>query len=250
MAKESLETNPFMTVPTALVSVSSGLLWVPESAVKEDSLPARGTTLRDFMPNVHKGRAIVDGFGGYKLTMAGELQDGWRAFWFAKERTAEQIATAYLTETEIRLGMLWPAVLSGGTSANVLTKKDGGGTYVSGTAYKFTYAKPVYDGPTKVVTEFFASHTDFSIATPSTMQPMGCTLDYGIGSISIPPCLHGSVTLEYVIPSDHPTYAAATFSDTFAATTPATRPNTLVLRDGYRFENGIYIRQKETAYAP
>lgn len=239
-----------MTVPTALVNVSSGLLWVPEALVKENSIPARGTTLREFMPLVNKGRAIVDGFGGYKLTMAGELQDGWRAFWFAKERSAEEIATAYLTETNIRLGILWPAVLTSGTSANVLTKKDGGGTYVSGTAYKFVYGKPAYDGPTKVVTEFFASHTDFSIGTPSGMQPTGCTLDYGIGSISIPPCLHGSVTLQYVIPSDHPTYGAATYSDTFAATTPATRPGTVVLSDGYGFENGIYIRRKETAYEP
>ncbi len=251
MARQPQELTEFSTLPTPVGEESGALLWVPERKVREGNIPARGTTLKDFMAGkVSKGDAVGRGFGDYVFTRQGDLADGWRGFYFAKARTAEQIAMAYQTEEEIRLGIFWPAVLASGTSSNIRSYNDAGGAYVSGTAYKFTYAKPAYDGPTRVVTEFFASHAPFSIGTPAGMQPTPCTLDYAIGSISIPACLHGEVTLEYTIPSDHPNYEGKTFSSTTPATVPATRPSTLVMSDGYRFENGVYIRRKETAYAP
>lgn len=253
MAREPQELTEFTSLPTPVGSESAGLLWVPERVIREGGIPPLGTTLKNFMPGkVSKGDAVGRGFGDYVFTRQGGLEGGWRSFYFARVRSSGEIATAFRTETQIRLGMSWPAVLTSVATGNLLAYNDAGGTYIASTVWKPVYAVPEYDGPTKVVVEWFASHAPFSLGAASGMQPTGLVLDYGIGSVSIPPCLHGTVTLRYEIPSNHPNYPAQGIEDTFPATTPVTRPSTLVLSDGFRFEeeNGLYIRRRETAYAP
>lgn len=251
MARDAQEPCLFTTVPTALASESAGLLYVPEKAVKEGSIPPEGTKLKDFMPKANKADAQPRGFGDYVFTQQGDLQDGYRSFWFSKVRSPEEIAVAFRTEDEQRLGVYWPAVLGTVVAGNLLAYlPDGVSTYVASTVWDFVFSKPAYDGPTKVRVEFFASHAPFTIPAAAGMQPMGGVLDYGIGSVTVPECLHGAFTLSYVIPANHPNYPEQSVSKDFAATTPTTRPESFVLRDGYRFENGLYIRRRETAYEP
>lgn len=248
--RDDIESSPFETVPTQVPGLDSGLLWVRESLIREDSVLARGTTLLDFLPEANKGNALDRGFGSYVLTLAQQAQNGWRPFWFAKVRTAEEIAVAFDTEEQVRQGIYWPAVLSTVDSANLLAYTADSDTYVAGTAYKFNYALQAYDGPTKVLIEYFASHTKPTIAAASGMQPRGGALDYAIGSITVPECLHGALTLSYQIPDNHPSYEGKTFSVTIPATVPTMRPSSFVISDGYKFMDGLYIQRRETAYAP
>jgi hypothetical protein len=248
--RDQAETSFFTTVPTALVGEDACVLYVKESDITASTVRTRGMTLSAFMPIVDKEDAVMRGFGEYVLTKQGDLQDGYRAFWFAKQRSPEEITTAYDTEEELRLGISWPAVLTTVNTGNLLAYTADGDTYVASTVWKFVYGKPAYDGPTKVLVEYFASHTKFTLGAAEGMQPMGGTLDYGIGSVSFPPCLHGNFRLTYEIPENHPNYPGQGIYQDFAATTPPMRPTSFVLRDGYRFENGLYIRRRETAFAP
>ncbi len=248
--RDDIESSPFETVPTQVPGLDSGLLWVPEKLIQADSVLARGTTLLEFLPTADKGDALSRGFGSYVLTLAQQAQNGWRPFWFAKVRTPEEIAIPYDTEEEVRLGIYWPPVLQTVNPDNVLAYTADGDTYVAGTAYDFVYSQKAYDGPTKVLVEFFASHTKPTIPAANGMQPMGGVLDYAIGNITIPDCLHGELSLSYQIPDNHPTYVGKTFSKTIGATAPTTRPSSFVMRNGYKFMDGLFIQRRETAYAP
>jgi len=250
MARENPETSLFTTVPTVLVGERACVLYVPEAKLQAGTATALGTTLQNFMPGVLKGRALTDGYGPYVLSQMGELADGLQAFWFARPRSSDEIATAFRTVEELKQGLYWPPVLTSVAIANLAEYDSTGTSYISNAVWDFVWAKMGWKGPTKVVTEWFASHAPFTtIADPQGMAEMGGTFDYGVRSMSLPPCLHPLLELSFTIPESS-RYPVQTFTKEFLATNVTDWPSTLVIEDAQTFENGLYIRQRQTAYKP
>jgi len=252
MARESLETSPFATVPSVLGLGFVGVLWVPEKVIIAEAAPLDGTTLKNFLPkvpSVNKGRALTDGYGDFVLTLAGEQVDGWQAFYFAKQRTPEEIAVPYKTERADRPGVPWAGVMLAPVVADLVKYDGDGGTYVDKTVWDFQWGDRYYDGPCKIVEEYFASHASHNIPDPIKMQPQGGSFDYGVGGMTVPECLHGELPLEYDI-GEGPVYPAQTFNKTFPATTPTTRPDEMILEDGEKLTGGLWIRKRVRAFKP
>lgn len=247
--RDNLESSPFETMPTQVPGLDSGLLWVPEKLIQEDTPQAPGTKLKDFLPQANKGDALDRGYGDYVLSLAQPAQQGWRPFWFAKERSPEEIAVAFRTKPGLTMGMYWPPVISTPVAAYLMAYDENGDSYVDQIVWDFAYADKAYRGPTKIVEEYFASHAPITFSLPDRMQEQGDFFDYGLGSVTIPPSLHGSFTLEVVIPesSRRPTQ---TFTKIISATTPATRPDEVVIDIDDNFDAGIFIAKKVTAYKP
>lgn len=245
------EQTLFTTIPTQVVGVRACVLYVPEAKLRDETNTAEGTTLAAFMAGtINKGDALVRGFGAYVLTQAGELTNGLQAFYFAKQRTTEEIGTAFRSMKGVRQGIPWPAVFGSMDTGNLLAYDDDGTTsYVQGTVWKPVWAKKYYDGPVSTLEEWFASHAPFDIPLTSGMQPRSEVFDYGVGSYTLPECLHGELTLSYVI-EECTRRPAQTASMTFDATTPTSRPSEIVLQDGQTFEDGLYIRKRLKAYEP
>lgn len=250
MAREGSETTRFTTVATPIAGVRSCVVYVPEEWLDDDTDTSEGILLKNFMPRkVDLGRAMRRKYGDHALTRAGELVDGLQAFWFAKVRTPEQIAVAFRSMNGVRLGIPWPAVFGSMSTGNLLAYDSDGNSYVQGTVWKPNWTKKYYDGPVSVLEEWFASHEPFDIPTASGMQPRSEVFDYGVGSFTLPECLHGSLTLSYVI-EESPARPAQTASMTFDATNMTAWPNFIVLQDGQTFEDGLYIRRRLKAFKP
>lgn len=250
MAREGSELTRFATVATPIAGVRSCVVWVPEEWLDDDTDTSEGILLKNFMPRkVDLGRALRRKYGNHALTQAGEQADGLQAFWFAKVRTPEQIAVPYRTLRKDRMGIPWPPVLFDVAAANIVRYDDDGSPFVAGTVWDFDYSKKFYDGLTKVEEEWYMSHTSFNVPAPQVMQPMGGTLPYDGGSVTVPECLHGAFTLTYTV-EESPRAPAATYEKIFAATTPTTRPATMVLEQEEVFQNGVYILRIVKAYEP
>lgn len=251
MARESLEQCPFTTVPTDVPGVDGAVLYVPERSIREDTVKTLGTTLADFMvpEGVFKGDALDRGYGSYVLSKAGDLADGWRAFWFAKVRTEEEIGTAYRTVPGIDQGQYWPPVLNTAVVAYLMAYDGNGESYVDRIVWDFAWTKKAYSGPVDVVEEFFASHVPFEGLTAEGMQDMGGTFDYGLGSMTLPQCLHGALDFTVEI-GESSRYPLQTFTKHFDATVPTTWPDELITYDRQVFDAGLYLRKRIKALKP
>lgn len=247
--REPQELTTFTTVPTPVGEESAGLLWVPERMVEAGNVPALGTALKDFMVRADKADALSRGFGEYVFTQQGGMADGWRSFYFAKLRSAEEIAAPYRTLTGVRSGIPWPAVFGSMATGNLLAYDESGTSYIEGTVWKPTWARKYYDGPVDTVEEWWASHTPFTIPVAAGMQPRSEVFDYGVGSFTLPECLHGALTLTYVI-AESTRRPAQSASMTFDATNLTDWPDYIVLQDGQTFEDGLYIRRRLKALKP
>lgn len=248
---ETPETGLFTTVTTDVPGVDACVLQVPEKLFKEDTNTSEGIALKDFMvaEGASKEDALDRGYGDYVLTGPGPEASGMRAYYFAKPRTTEESGTAYRSMQGVRLGIPWPAVFGSMSTGNLLAYDSDGTSYVQGTVWKPNWSKKFYDGPVTVLEEWFASHVPFTIPAASGMQPRSEVFDYGVGSYTLPECLHGSLTLSYEI-GESTQRPAQTASMTFDATTPTTWPAYIVLQDGQTFEKGLYIRRRLKAFAP
>lgn len=247
--RDPREETPFQTMPTVKPGEIAGLLWVREDKVRGDFTLAAGTTLSNAFAGLPKGDALVRGFGSYVFTDNGPKEQGWHGFWFARPFSSGEKTTAFRTVTEVRGGIYWPAVLSGLNVRNFKAYDGDGTEYTADVIWDFQL-RDAYDGPTRVVIEYFASHEPHTISMPTSMQPEGGTFYYGVAQVSIPKCLHPSITLEYSTGNASTRFPWQTFSKTFPATNLTAWPATLVIDDGETFDSGLYIRRKVTAYRP
>ena len=249
MARDPREDCPFETLATLKPGEVAGLLWVPEAAIRGNFSLAPGTTLANALPGVSKGDALVRGFGSYVFTDNGPVQDGWHGFWFARPFEAWEITTPFRSVTELRGGIFWPAVMGGFSVYNFQAFDGDGVKYIADVIWDFNI-RDSYDGPTKVLIEYFASHTPHSITTPTSMQPEGGTFYYGVAQVTLPKCLHQALELTYSTGQNNSRYPWQTFSKTFPATNLTEWPATITVDDGETFDNGLYIRRKVTGYRP
>jgi len=249
MPRDPRETTPFETVATVKPGEVAALLWVPENQIRGDFSLTVGTTLQAALPLVSKGDGLGRGFENYVFTDNGPVDAGWHGFYFARPFSSGEKTTAFRTVTEIRGGIYWPPVMAGLNVRNFKAYDADGVEYTADVIWDFNL-RDAYDGPTKVVIEYFASHEPHTIATPTTMQPEGGTFFYGVGQVSIPRCLHPSLELIYSTGSASTRYPLQTFVKAFPNTNLTSWPATLVIDDGEKFDNGLYIRRKVTAYRP
>lgn len=247
--RDSREQTPFETVPTLKPGELAGMLWVNEDALRATTPLTLGTTLANFLPGVPKGDALRRGFGSYVFTNDGPKEGGWHGFYFARAFSSEEKTTAFRTMTEVRGGSYWPPVLSGASVRNFQAYDGNGSQYTADVIWDFNL-RDSYDGPTRVVIDFFASHEPHTISMPTSMQPEGGTFYYGVAQVSIPKCLHPLLGLGYSTGSNSTRFPLQTFSKIFPATNMTDWPASIVIDDGEVFDNGIYLRRRVTAYRP
>lgn len=225
------------------------LLWVREEFLRGNTTLTPGTALSAFLPSAPKGDAISRGFGAYVFTEAGPADSGWHGFWFSRVFSSGEKTTAFRTMTEVRKGIYWPPVCAGLNVQNFQAYDGDGTEYTADVIWDFNI-RDAYDGPTRVVIEYFASHEPHTISAPTSMQPEGGTFFYGVGQVTLPKCLHPALTLEYSTGNASTRFPYQVFSKTFPATNLTEWPSTIIDDDGEVFDNGLYIRRKVTAYRP
>lgn len=236
-------------MPTLKPGEVAGLLWVHEDRIRGNTTLATGTTLTAAFPGAPKGDAIRRGFGSYVFTENAGKEGGWHGFWFSRPFSSGEKTTAFRTMTEVRGGIYWPPVLSGATVYNFQAYDGDGTQYTADVIWDFNL-RDSYDGPTRVVIEYFASHEPHTISMPTSMQPEGGTFYYGVAQVSIPKCLHPLLQLTYSTGNDSTRFPQQSFTKNFPATNVTEWPATIVIDDGEVFDNGLYIRRKVTAYRP
>jgi hypothetical protein len=247
--RDQREQSPFETVPTAMPGVLAGVLWVHEKYLLAAAAMTVGTTLGNFLPAAPHGDARAQGYNDYVFTDFGPVQEGWHSFYFAKVFSDVEKTTAFRTVPEVRGGIYWPPIYASGNIYNFQAYDRDGVKYTADTIWDFN-VRDAYDGPTRCVIEYFASHEPFSISAPTTMQPEGGTFYYGVGQVSLPRCLHPEILLTYSTGVNNARYPLQAFSKTFPATNWTEWPAIQIVDDGQTFDNGIYIRRTVTAYRP
>jgi hypothetical protein len=251
--RDPREECPFETVTTAVPGELAGVLWVNEDKIRATSTLTLGTTLALFLPGVPKGDALRRGYGAYVFTQDAGKQGGWHGFYFARvfSSTEEnpETTTPFRTMTEVRGGIYWPPVLTNANVRNFQAYDGDGALYTADVIWDFQI-RDSYDGPTRVVIEYFASHEPHTIAMPTSMQPEGGTFYYGVAQVSIPKCLHPLLELNYSTGANSTRFPLQSFTKLFPATNVGDWPATIIIDDGEVFDNGIYIRRKVTAYRP
>lgn len=95
------------------------------------------------------------------------------------------------------------------------------------------------------VTETWSAtaHTGLSI---TQLRPEGFSWLTPFDSGTIPPCLHGAITISGTTGTDNPDWQFATWNWVFAATTPSSLSGNIVLVDTQQPWRGGYLRHKET----
>jgi hypothetical protein len=82
----------------------------------------------------------------------------------------------------------------------------------------------------------------FTDLAPTLFQPRGISWASPFGSVSIPPCLHGSVTYYYSTGTEHPRFSYMVGSYAFPATSPANLSGTIIVEDTQHPYEGGYRR--------
>lgn len=249
--KDPRDAIPFETRDTLKPGEVAGLLWIPDAKIYGNFSLAPGTTLQAAFAalSVNKGDALTRGFGSYVFTDNGPVEAGWHSFWFARPFSNAEKTTAFRTTSDVQRGIYWPPVLSGLNVSNFKAYDANGGQYTADVIWDFDI-RDAYDGPTQVTIEYFASHESHNIQIPTVMQPEGGTFYYGVGQVSIPRCLHPYIELTYSTGSNSSRYPWQIFSKTFPSTNLIAWPATQVIDDSEKFDSGLYIRRKVTAYRP
>lgn len=99
-------------------------------------------------------------------------------------------------------------------------------------------------------TDYAANKWAAEMIVPS-MEPEAILYQYGLGSLRIEPCLHPQITFTFTTGTSNPRFPPSqNIGATFEATSPTDWPSTIVISDSETFNNGLYIRQKVTAYKP
>jgi hypothetical protein len=148
----------------------------------------------------------------------------------------------------------WPAVLSGVT-ARVWTKREGGAqTYAEP-----EFSKEEYRGPCKAFIQETFSVTapavksvgnPSGVAPPESMLPLPIVVQSPFFGISVKPTLHTALTFTILSGTTDPVYEYSGGVYNFPATTPPSRPASVVDSDEVRPFRGGYMRTKVTVYQP
>jgi len=82
----------------------------------------------------------------------------------------------------------------------------------------------------------------FTDLAPTNFQPRSISWASPFGSVSIPPCLHGSVTYSYSTGTEHPRFSYLVGSYAFPATSPANLSGPIIVEDTQQPYEGGYRR--------
>lgn len=245
----------FEPIPSIEPGVPDFVVRVPSSLIRADKMPVLGSTYAAFqLPlSIRRNEGwtqsyiyIFSGTGGSSGQPDKSLL--WE-FYFTKDRGTGDAVTPFRTMIEYIRGVYWPPVLETITWGNFSAYDSSGVEYIADTNWDITL-KSAYDGPTKVVTEYFASHAPFTLTAPTSMRPQGGVFYYGTGSLTLPQCLHPSFDLTFTTGTDNVRYPYQTFTKSFVATNYTNWPTTIILEDKQSYSNGLYLREKTTAYIP
>lgn len=157
---------------------------------------------------------------------------------------------SYFTEDDFS----WPATLtSADITFKVITAKNKDGTTYTRTYPRVDFAVPAYRGPTKMKVEQWWSPTAIPEGSmPVTTKLIAREIEYtGANySLRIDPSLHGSIAFVDTIGTSDPNFVQAAYGETFSATTPTSRPNSLIATVDQRPFRGGYRITVITAYKP
>ena len=198
-------------------------------------------------------------------TVAAVFADSANAYWGLQsdgyEREGRQLAPEWFVITNRQVvpsGFLdagrtyttsidfpWPAVLAG-LATEPWVRKDGGvQTYV-----KPVYAKDAYRGPCKATIVETFSATAPETSTPTSMMPLPIDISTPMFAVSVGPTLHGLFEISLTNGTSDPVFVFTAASFTFAATTPAAWPTSVIASDEVRPFRGGYLRSQITVYPP
>lgn len=99
-----------------------------------------------------------------------------------------------------------------------------------------------YSGVYLVTYSLFWSTTAHSLGGATNFRPESFAWSSPFGSGSVPPCLHGTVTLSWSTGTTHPDLEYATGTSTFNATSPSGVSGTIVLQDEQVPHKGGFLR--------
>jgi len=230
-------------------------LRVPESRMGTFTMPTVGSTTYAACAAPLKPRVNESTLASMVFTHNSAGAEGYHDLHFMPPRTGGADAVATDSIPGVLPSMWWPPVLGGvdtGVSASGV---------VHLTPY---YTRPAYDGPTKILTEEFFSHTHHTLTEPSAMSIMrpevydglltvvGTTLYDDIrGELHLPRCLRTTlVVTALIIPFSQGSVTYTQASLTIPATNLADWPATTILEDNEVKVEGGYLRRKVTAYKP
>jgi hypothetical protein len=231
------------------INTRSLILWVDEKYFKANTVLTAGTTLANFMSaeDIPKGDAL-DSFGSLVYTGQEERSGGCLRFCFVPPYTGGDIATPVLSIPEFKPAMSWPAVLLNLNIVNFEAKDNEGNNYLADVTY-IPYIKEGFSGAVRTLDETFVSQTKFNIPVSPTFRPQPMQFYFGIGSFSLSETLHPLINFNVSF-GPNTRYPASSFSASFPATNYIDWPASMVVRDEQKFVNGMWIRNKLTAYKP
>ncbi len=259
MPIEARETTHFYTLPTEDVAEDVAVLRVIESAIRADTVRTVGTALKDFMPDQPKGDAIDRGFGDYILTRPGPKEDGYHSYFFAKPKTAAQMAVPFRSTPRAEV-IPWPTMMRNlhGGMARRIAFREADVFYDSQinnerTVREFVdkYEKiPGGQYATEIVVEEFQSPTPWPQLEVQTLVTTTVRYFYKGTQLSLD-CLHDDVTIpeqlaDFELDGDFGNPGAQ--EQPAGQFFPATRPKKwqpYVLSDDQEFRNGLYYRVRK-----
>jgi hypothetical protein len=139
----------------------------------------------------------------------------------------------------------WPADL-GGIAVDTWNRKDGGfENYV-----RPIYTKDAYSGPCRaVVTESFHVSVP-TVEQPEVLQPLPINISNPLFSVSVGATLHAASTVSVSTGTEHPVYVYTAGNYPIQATTPTSRPSSLLASDSVQPFRGGFIRKQVRVFAP
>jgi len=252
----TLEICEFKTERTPFVGERVGILYVPESKFRDDTVTAYGTSLQDFMPGVAKPGVATRGYGGYLLTDTVEAPDGYLGFTFAKPKTAKQRQTPFNVQ-QITDMYYWPPWL-----VSLYALEDASVPMQVPTATGLIYQNRIFDRyavieggnyASNVTIEEFLSPEPFPAEELQYITPVPTLIQYNfLGTQMNLTCLHEEVLVPEVQTEGAPVEGFGTadarpngIGDRFPATNlPGW--TTHVFANDSKFTDGVYYRVKKT----
>jgi len=231
------------------INTRSLVLWVDEKYFKSTTVLTEGTTLANFMTSedIPKGDAL-DSYGSLVYTGQEERSGGCLRFCFVPPYTGGDIATPVLSIPEFKPALSWPAVLLNLNVVNFEAKDSEGNDYLADVTY-IPYIKEGFSGAVRTLDETFVSQSKFTIPLSPVFLPQPIQFYFGIGSFSLSETLHPLIEFNVQVGPDN-RYPSQNFTASFPATNYLDWPASMVVRDEQKFVNGMWIRNKLTAYKP
>lgn len=158
---DRLEPILFEPIPSAVPGEVGFVFRVPGTEIGKFTMPTpRVTTYADFAApgRLRRGEYHWDDM---VFTHNEDGGAGYHAFYFHEARSRAQEAVAIRSETEW-LDMTWPDVLTTLAQTDFEAYDSNGDAYVADSVWETDFK--IYKGPTRVVTEYFASLRTFGTA--------------------------------------------------------------------------------------